>query len=290
MNLAAQAVLDHLSLEKVQEDSFVTVHQNEGSRQVFGGQLMAQSLVAASTSVPSEKKLVSYQSIFTAPADIAKSIHYKVKSLHEGKSFSLRQVVAQQHNKLCFQATVSFQSIDEGLEFHQSMPSVPTPYECADLPEMVAAYQKHFPDHLGKVDAAASLPPQAVDMRFVDINRFLAPSTDSVGQFIWVRFDADLGGDHERHKQVLAYVSDQTIAHVATAPHGLGGVNPKLRLVSLDHSLWFHRPFAADDWLLLARQCESTSAGRALVTGQIFDQAGTLVASLAQQALVRLVS
>lgn len=289
MNRMAKSVLDHLNLKESAEGLFSTVHQNEGWQQVFGGQLMAQSLCAASNTVSVNKRLVSYQSMFSSPADTSKRIDYNVDSIREGRSFSMRQVVAKQAGGSCFQTTILFQSDEIGLNSHGPMPIVPLPHECADLQEMVAAYQKSFPDHLEKLDPSISLPPQAVEMRFVDINRFLESSTELVDQMVWIKFASPIGEDSERHKQVLAYASDQAISHVVAQPHGLGGLNPKLRLVSLDHSMWFHHPFSADDWLLLVRRCQSTTSGRALVTGEVFDQGGTMVASLAQQALAKLV-
>lgn len=287
MNEAVKTVLEHLVLELNPDGSFSNVHKSEGWRQVFGGQLMAQAIRAATNTVASEKKLVSFQSIFASPGDTSKRIDYKVEDIREGKSFSMRQVIASQNGKACFHASALFQLDENGLDHQIPMPDVPPPERCADFPEIASTYRKYYPNHLGHIDASKPLPDQPIEMRFANIDQFLKPSDEVVDQCIWIKLDADIGSDQEQHKQVLAYASDQTISHIVAQPHGLGGLNPKLRLVSLDHAMWFHSSFRADDWLLLVRHCQSTSSGRALVTGEVFDGEGKLVASLAQQALVR---
>lgn len=288
MTAAATTVLEHLDLSESANGSFSTIHPNEGWRQVFGGQLMAQSISAACKTTVANKKLASFQSTFTSPAETSARIDYQVQSIREGRSFSMRQVVAQQATKECYRATIVFQADEAGLDSHSPMPTVPQPGACADFQDMVAAYRNHFPDHLTNTDASTPLPPQPIEMRFVNIDALLHTSTDVMDQLVWIKFAAKVGDDRERHKQILAYASDQAISHLVAGPHGLGGLNPNLRLVSLDHTMWFHRPFSVDEWLLLVRRCQSLNSGRALITGEVFDQTGTLVASLTQQALARL--
>ncbi len=288
MNQAAEKVLGHLVLKQSSDDLFTTVNKNEGWGQVFGGQLMAQAVCAATATLSPEKKLVSFQATFAAPTDTSKPISYKVQDIREGKSFSMRQVVATQSDQACFHANLSFQIQEEGLEYYIGAPTAPPPSECADLREIVSRYKKYYPDHLHGLDTADPLPTQPIDMRFANIDQFLQSSTDAVDQLVWIKLDAVIGDNQEHHKQVLTYASDQTVSHIVAQPHNLGGLNPKLRLTSLDHAMWFHSSFRADDWLLLVRHCQAITSGRALVTGEVFDQDGLLVASLAQQALVRL--
>lgn len=288
MNDASKTVLEHLVLEQTQNGSFSTVNKNEGWQQVFGGQLMAQAINAATNTVSPEKKLVSFHSLFSSPGDTATRIGYNVANIREGNSFSMRQVTANQNDQTIFHTNASFQVDEKGMDFQVRMPDAPAPSECADLREIVSAYQEYYPDHLREIDVAEPLPPQPIAMRFANIDQLLRSSTNAIDQIIWIKLDAEIGGDQERHKQVLAYASDQTISHMVAQPHGLGGLNPKLRLVSLDHAMWFHNSFCMNDWLLLVRRCQSTTSGRALVTGEVFDGNGKLVASLAQQALVRL--
>lgn len=288
MNEAAKKVLHHLVLEETTDGSFSSVYENEGWQQVFGGQLMAQAVKAATNTVSGDKGLVSFHSTFASTADISQKIIYGVEDIREGNSFSMRRVVASQNKQARFHANISFQVDDDGLDFQARMPDVSPPDQCADLYEVVSTYQKYYPEHLGDVDAVKPLPHQPVEMRFANVDRFLKPTADLIDQAIWIKLDADIGDGQETHKQVLAYASDQSISHVVAQPHGLGGLNPKLRLISLDHAMWFHRAFRADDWLLLVRRCQSTASGRALVTGEFFNSGGALVASLAQQALVRI--
>jgi len=283
MTAAAQRVLNHLNLTKEESGKFKSTHENEGWQQVFGGQLMAQAVVAATHTVPEDKSLASFQCTFIAPGDVALPLYYHVETLQ----FSMRSVTAQQENRTCFLATIMFQRDDDGLTHGSNAPKVPPPAECADLVEMASAYQERFADHLGDNFNPESLPPQPIDMRFANIQEFLTPAATQSQQALWIKLDAHIDDDQERHKQVLAYASDQTIAHVVAQPHGLGGLNPRLRLVSLDHAMWFHQPIRANEWMLLVRDCPAAISGRALVRGSVYDESGALIASLTQQALAR---
>ena len=287
MNDAAAVVLKHLVLEEKGADRFRSVHPNEGARQVFGGQLMAQSLCAASKTVTTDHHLASFHASFTSPADRALEIDYQVARTREGRTFAARNVIASQSSIACFQATVSFQAPGEGLEHCAPMPDVPLPRSCADLAEVVRAYRMVYPDHLPE-GAETSLPQQPVNMCFVNVEELLTPSDEPVEQRIWIRLDAAVGANPVSHKLLLAYMSDQTLAHVVAQPHGIGGLNPRLRFLSLDHSMWYHRPCRVDEWLLLVRRCESAASGRAIVRGEVFDSGGVLVALLAQEAFVRM--
>jgi acyl-CoA thioesterase II len=285
MNDAAKTVLDHLTLDETQQAKFLSVNKNEGWAQVFGGQLMAQALGAAQRTVPVEKRIVAFHASFTSRVDVSEKIEYSVEHVREGRRFATRNVVAKQTNAEKFDAKVSFQTEENGLESSERIPDVAPPEACATLAEVVDAYREIFPDHLPD-NAGQSLPEQAIEMRFANIDSFLNSSKDARDHLVWIRFDADVGPDPEQHKQILAYASDQSLSHIVAQPHGLGGLNPKLSFVSLEHNMWFHRPFRADEWLLLVRRCQSATSGRAIVQGEIFRRDGTLVALLAQEALV----
>ena len=289
MNERAQLVVDHTELSETGTSTFISLHKNEGWHQVFGGQLIIQALKAGSCTVPDDKKLISFHSIFVAPGDLSSRITYRVDVLRDGKSFSTREVVATQNDKIRFKATITFQVDEVGLDYQSDMPEIARPEDCADLEGIELVYREYYPEHLGEIDTSRKIPEQAIEIRFVDVEHFLKPTDKSSEQSVWIKFNGELGGGQEDHKHILAYASDQSISHVAVQPHGLGGFNPKLRFVSLDHAMWFHRPFRADDWLLLVRNCLSNHSGRVLVKGNIYTRSGALVASLAQEGLIRVV-
>ena len=291
MNEAAKALLNHLRLEPKGHHTYTSIHANDGGLQVFGGQLMAQAIHAAADTVPADRALASFQTTFSSPAEIKDKIDYRVVDVRSGKSFSQRQIVGQQGERPCVHVNALFQKVAQqeklGARYQVQPPDQPGPDQCLSQHEVVAIYHSYYPDHLGSIDGF-ELPPQPLDIRFVNPQEFFDPTTKNIDQRIWVRMDAELGHNLEHHKQILIYATDLMNAHLAAQPQGWGGLNPRLRLTSLDHALWFHGSFRMDDWLLMVRRCRVIHAERALISGEVFDAKGSLVATLAQQALVRL--
>lgn len=283
-----QAVLNHLDLKKTQDNHFVSTHANEGWYQVFGGQFMAQALTAASRSVPEERKLASYHSSFLNPGRLDSPIEYRVHILRDSRSFSTRRVTAIQDEISLYEMTTSFKKDELGLEHQVTMPNVAEPDACPHSEETRAIYSKHFPGHLPEIDPSTESLQPIFETRLANIETFLKPTGRDESHPMWMRFCTDLNLPREQHKPLLAYASDLGMGHITAQPHGIGGFNHDLRYVSLDHSMWFHRPFRADEWMLLVRDCPSTYAGRGLVRGTFFTRSGELAASFVQDGLFRL--
>lgn len=283
-----QAVLNHLDLEKTQDNHFVSTHENEGWTSVFGGQFMAQALMAARNSVPDERKLASYHSAFLNPGRLDSPIEYRVHTLRDSRSFSTRRVTAVQDEVSLYEMTASFKRQETGLEHQFTMPDVAGPDACPRTSETRAIYSKHFPGHLPDT----ALPTESIqpifETRLASIETFLKPTGRNDSHPMWTRFCADLSLPHEHHKPLLAYASDMGMGHITAQPHGIGGFNHALRYVSLDHAMWFHRPFQVDEWMLLVRDCPSTHSGRGLVRGTFFTRSGALAASFVQDGLFRM--
>lgn len=282
-----QAVRNHLDLNKIDEDRFIGAHSNEGYHQVFGGQLMAQSLVAASQTVTDERKIISYHSTFVHPGNRSHPIEYEVTRIRDSNNFATRRVTALQQESLIHEMTVSFQQSEDGLNYQNIVPKVPKPDECCDLDGMAETYREYFPNHFPEINTTEIREKPVIDMRFVDAPLFLKSKGRVTDHLVWLRFNDHLPIELEQHKNILAYVSDQAISHIIVQPLGLGGFNPKLRFVSLDHAMWFHRPFRADEWLLLVRSCHSTFSGRGIVKGTFYTATGELAASITQEGLMR---
>lgn len=287
-----QAVLNHLDLERTQDNHFVTTHKNEGWYQVFGGQIMAQALMAARRSVPEERNLASYHSAFLNPGRLDSPIEYRVHTLRDSRSFSTRRITAVQDEVSLYEMTASFKKEEAGLEHQVTMPNVAGPDACPRSEETRAIYSKHFPGHLPETDPEADPSTESLqpifETRLASIETFLKPTGRDESHPMWMRFCAELNLPHEQHKSLLAYASDLGMGHITAQPHGIGGFNHDLRYVSLDHAMWFHRPFRADEWMLLVRDCPSTHSGRGLVRGTFFTESGDLAASFVQDGLFRM--
>jgi acyl-CoA thioesterase II len=287
MNEATQRVLRSLELVHESSSAYLSSNENEGQEQVFGGQLIAQSLRAASLTQKDSKRIASLHLSFLSRAELQAPLKFRVDVIRDGSSFTRSHVYASQNDDLRATALITFNQSSHGLEHQATMPVVPGPQECADLAAVEQIYRKYYPNDLGVAANSTALPVQSVDMRFVDPDSLLQPEGESTNQMVWVRFAQVLEPDLELHKVILGYMSDQSIAHIALQPHALGAYNPKLRFLSIDHSISFHRPMRADDWLLLVRCCESLTQGLALVTGSFYSKDGSLVASMSQTAYIR---
>jgi acyl-CoA thioesterase-2 len=276
----ADEILSLLDLEQVGEDVFRGYSPPTAVRQVYGGQAVAQALVAAQRTVPSDRPVHSLHAYFILRGDPRTPIAYSVERVRDGKSFTTRRCVATQHGRAIFSLEASFQVVETGLEHALPMPAAPRP---ETLPSIDAVAER----------LAAFLSPSAengretfpIDLRIVPP----APRDARAGprQSIWFRFAGRLPDRQATHSAALAYLSDMTLLETALVTHGRSIFDRDLQVASLDHAVWFHRPFRADEWLLYAQDSPVAFGARALTRGLLYSADGRLVASVAQEGLIR---
>jgi acyl-CoA thioesterase-2 len=280
-----QAVVDGLvrllDLEKIEEDIFRGVSPKARWQRVFGGQVAGQALVAAGRTVPSERHVHSLHSYFIRPGDPAVPIVYEVDRVRDGRSFSTRRVVAVQHGKAIFSLSASFQLDQPGIDHQSAMPDAPPPESLPTLEERYA----------DSPEAAAffKMLPRPIDLRYVDDPPWQqhanGPRTGLTR--VWMRANGRLPDEPLTHVCVLTFASDMTLLDSVLVRHGLApGIDP-ISMASLDHAMWFERPFRADEWLLYASKSPSASGSRGLATGRFFAQDGRQVASVVQEGMIR---
>jgi acyl-CoA thioesterase-2 len=282
MSRALEQLLSILDLETLEKNLYRGLSPQAGWQRVFGGQVIGQALVAASRTV--EGRLAhSLHAYFLRAGDPAIPIIYEVDRIRDGGSFSTRRVVAIQHGQAIFSMAASFHNEEGGLHHQIKMPDVPSPEALPSEAEL-------------KERLTGRLPPQVkaywdrerpIEIRPVDLGRYFSPENRAPSQQVWIRATGNLGDDPALHQCVLAYASDFTLLDTALIAHGRFVFDPRLMLASLDHAIWFHRKFRADEWLLYAQDSPSSSAGRAFCRGTLFTRGGELVASTAQEGLVR---
>jgi acyl-CoA thioesterase II len=280
MSEALHDLIALLDLEPIEVNLFRGVQPNESRQRVFGGQVAGQALVAAARTIDEPGRLVhSLHAYFLLPGDPLIPIVYEVDRIRDGKSFSTRRVVAIQHGRAIFNLQASFHDSEPGLDFGLTAPDgVPDP---ESLPDRRTRYAAHR-DKLGEWYER----PQPIDMRYVGPDPVLDPGAKASGQLVWLRADGSLPDDPVLHACVVTYASDMTLLDTSLRPFGLSSLTDNLMMASLDHAMWFHRPFRADDWLLYDQISPSASAGLGLSTARLF-QHGILVADVAQEGLIR---
>ena len=282
MSTVRADLLQLLDLERLEINLFRGLSRDIGSPQVFGGQVLGQALMAASRTVEPERAVHSLHSYFLRRGDFDAPIVYEVDRSRDGASFTNRRVVAIQHGQQIFHLSASFQLPEDGPDHQVEAPAVTPPEE---LPDLTATVRRRLED----------LPDQR--RRFWERDRpFEFRSVEAIDdgrprpgvRHIWFRLAGKCPDDDaELHRCLLAYVSDFHLLETATLPHGLSFHTGRVLLASLDHGMWFHRPFRIDDWLLYALISPSSSGARGMAFGRIFDRAGRLVASTAQEGLMR---
>ncbi|WNJ20611.1 acyl-CoA thioesterase II [Pontibacter sp. G13] len=273
-----------LQLERLEKNLFRGNSRDIGSKYVFGGQVLAQGLSAASQTVEEPRLAHSLHGYFILPGDIQAPIVYQVDRTRDGKSFTTRRVTAIQHGKAIFHMAASFQVEEEGLEHQIEMPDVPTPDQ---LTEVQAAMQQaidQLPDRLRRVFNRE----RPVEFCPVEPLNPFQPDKHPAKRNIWIRTNGQLPDDPNMHRNALAYASDFNFITTALLPHGISWLDPKLQIASLDHAMWFHRPFRADEWLLYHIDSPNANGARGLSRGSIYNTDGVLVASVAQEGLMRL--
>lgn len=277
-------LLKLLDLEPLGEDRFRGYSPKSWSRQVYGGQAVAQALVASTRTVDLYRSCHSLHAYFVLAGDPAIPIDFAVERVRDGRSFATRRCVAKQHERVIFTMESSFQRRENGLSHASVMPKAPDPETLDGIEALVESFKSFLPEPIEKWLKR----PRPIDMRFVAPLKMLFPDRDGAGQMIWFRVDGPLSDDQPTHNALLAYISDMTLLNTALLRHGRTIFDPKIQVASLDHALWLHDDFRADDWLLYVQESPAAGFARALTRGQIFTREGRLIASVAQEGLIRL--
>jgi len=275
-----------MNLERLDANLFRGNSWDLGFRALFGGQVLGQSLIAATETVAKDRICHSYHSYFLLPGDAKLPVIYEVESVRDGGSFSTRRVKAIQNGKNIFYMTASFQVEEDNLS-HQfaEMPTVPS---ATTTLSDVEFYQQN-PTLIGRGMRDAMPYHAAIELRSVNaLNPYTATKTKPLKQ-VWLRATEKLNDDPTLNQSVLAYASDFHFLGTALQPHGVAVNNPKLRIATIDHAIWFHKPVQMNEWHLYAMESPYSGNARGLVNGKIFNKQGELVASTAQEGLLRLI-
>ena len=284
MTDAIAPLLALLDLEPLEVNIYRGQNRDLGSGRVFGGQVFAQALVAARRTVEQPREAHSVHGYFILPGDLAEPIVYFVDRLRDGGSFTTRRVTAIQHGHAIFNLSASFQVHEEGREHQDAMPAVPPPDELAPELQLIREMADRIPEPLRRV----LTQDRPLDLRPVDpVDPFKPLAPRPAVRHVWFRALGTLPDETLIHQAILAYASDYGLLPTALYPHGLTFRSPGLQMASLDHSLWLHRPFRVDEWLLYAMNSPTAAGGRGFVHGSIFTRDGRLVASVAQEGLMR---
>ena len=274
-----------LDLEELEVNIFRGVSRDIGSGRVYGGQVLAQALVAVGRTVESRRTVHSLHSYFILPGDVAAPIVYFVERLRDGRSFTTRRVTAIQHGQAIFEMAASFHGAEPGVTHQAEMPEVPAPETLEPDVERLRAVADRIPERLRPFFTRE----RPLDWRTVNPGDPFHAEPRPACRYAWFRAAGTLPTDDAlRHQSVLAYASDYGLLGTAFLPHGFVFHTPGLQAATLDHALWFHRPFRADEWLLYATDSPSAAGARGFARGSVFTRDGRLVASVAQEGLMRL--
>ena len=280
---AIDSLLSILDLEPLEDNLFRGRSPQQSWQRVFGGQVLGQALVAAVRTVAPERVAHSLHAYFLLGGDPARPIVYSVERVRDGGSFTTRRVTAIQHGRPMFVMSVSFHKAEAGLDHQSGMPSVPGPEDLPSEQELEARLLAHLPENIRSYWERE----RPIELRPVDVSRYLAREPRPPEQHVWMRATGPLPHDFPLHQCVLAYASDFSLLDTALIAHGKLMFDKDIQLASLDHALWFHRPFRADEWLLYAQDSPSSHGARGFCRGSIFTRDGQLVASVAQEGLMR---
>ena len=276
-------LLHLLTLERIEDNIFRGESRDLGGERVFGGQVLGQALTAASYTVTG-RDVHSLHAYFLHPGDVNAHIVYEVDVARDGKSFSNRRVVAIQHGRPIFNMTASFQVPEQGLSHQAAMPNVPGPDGLPDVREIPPEILANIPEKMQRF----LTHERPFEVRPVEPIQVLAPPPAPPQRHIWIKTIERLPDAADLHRNLLAYVSDYQLVGTATLPHGIHFAAGNVQMASLDHAMWFHRPFRIDEWLLYAMDSPNASSARGFALGRFFAQDGTLVASTAQEGLIRI--
>ena len=282
MNRLLEDLIKVMTLERLEIDLFRGESRDVGSPQVFGGQVLGQALVAATATVE-DRAAHSLHAYFLRRGDFNSPIVYEVDRALDGKHFSSRRVVAIQHGRQIFNMSASFQAPETGLDHQISIPDVPKPETLPD----VESYYREMGDKLPEAARRILEQKRPFEFRPVQPPDYLRREKSAGLKYIWFRAVDTLPDGEALHRSLLAYVSDFHLLDTALKPHGISMISPKLVIASIDHAMWFHRSARVDDWLLYAIDSPSASGARGFTRGSVFARDGRLVASAAQEGLIR---
>ncbi|MEG6508099.1 acyl-CoA thioesterase II [Methyloligella sp. 2.7D] len=287
MSAALDTLLSTLDLEPLERNLYRGLSPQVGWQRVFGGQVIGQALVAAYRTVE-ERTVHSLHGYFLRPGDPSVPIIYEVDRLRDGKSFTTRQVIAIQHGQPIFSMAASFHLDEAGLSHQVEMPDVPPPEELPSEAELKAQLLGRMPPEM----AAYWRSERPIEIRPVDLSRYAKRERRAPQQAVWLKANGDLhplerADGLPLHQCILAYASDFTLLDTGLLAHGRFVFDRDMMLASLDHAIWFHRDFRADDWLLYVQDSPSSSGARAFCRGMVFTRDGVLAASTAQEGLIR---
>lgn len=276
-------LVSQLSLEKLEENLFRGQSQDLGWGIVFGGQVLGQALTAAMRTVADERPVHSLHAYFLRPGDVKAPIVYEVDRIRDGSSFTTRRVVAIQHGEAIFNLAASFQKSEEGFSHQDPMPAVPMP---ETLPTDQSRFARHG-DHLPQAMKAWALAERPIEARTVEDDDPFHPVPRPPDRHVWFKAQHRLPDAPGLHQALLAYASDSAFITTAMKPHGVTWWTKGMQVASLDHAVWFHRPFRVDEWLLHVMHSPNAAGSRGLVFGRVYTRDGLLVASTAQEGLTR---
>jgi acyl-CoA thioesterase-2 len=279
---ALDQLVELLDLEQIETNIFRGNSPDENRQRVFGGQVAGQALVAAGRTVPVERRVHSLHAYFLRPGDPTVPIVYEVDRIRDGRSFTTRRVVAVQHGKAIFNLSASFQVHEDGIDHQGEMPVAPEP---ESLPTMIERLE------------AAGIPgdafwsrPRPIDVRYVENPPWLTQDDQPrARQMVWMRADGVLADDPLLHVCAMTYASDMTLLDSVLMAHGLSWQSGRINGASLDHAMWFHRPFRADDWLLYVQESPTSAGARGLARGDLWTRDGRHVVSVVQEGLLRII-
>lgn len=278
-----EQLINTLDLEQLEHNLYRGTSPDIGWQRVFGGQVIAQALVAAQRTVDADRFVHSLHAYFVRPGDPSVPIVYQVERLRDGGSFATRHVQAIQHGRAIFTLSSSFQRDEEGYEHQIALPDVPAPEELMDEAEFKRIFLPKAPEAIRRYWER----PRPIELRPTSLKHYLTTEKLEPLQDVWVRTVGDVPGDRGVQAAILAYLSDMTLLDASLYPHGTSVFDPRLQAASLDHAMWFHRPIRFDDWLLYSQDSPSASGGRGMTRGSLYTRSGVLVASVAQEGLIR---
>jgi len=284
MSKVLDQLVSLLNMEAIEEDLFRGASQDLGFRQLFGGQVLGQSLSAASQTVGGGRLVHSLHGYFLRPGDAGLPIVYQVERVRDGGSFSTRRVTAIQKGKTIFTCAASFQGVEEGFQHQLQMPDVQGPDSLKSETELARMVADKLPERMR--ERAVSDKP--IDIRPVSLNNPFDPKPAEPVKHVWFRADGELPDNPALHQYLLAYASDFGLLTTSMLPHGVSVWQKFMQVASLDHAIWFHQPLRMDEWLLYSMDSPWAGNARGFSRASIFNQAGELVASVAQEGLIRL--
>ena len=283
MTTTLDELLELIDLEPIEHNIYRGLNRDIGSGRVFGGQVLSQALVAARRTVEGARDAHSLHAYFILAGDLDVPIVYFVDALRDGGSFSTRRVTAIQHGRAIFNLSASFHDPQEGVEHQGDAPGAPDPEGLTPELDRIRAVADRIPEEV----RAVLTQDRPIDFRVVDPVDLIDPEPCAPQRMTWFRAQGPMPDDLLSQQAVLAYASDYGLLGAVLQPHGLTVRSPELQVASLDHAMWFHRPFRADEWLLYVVDSPAAAGARGFARGSVFTRDGTLVASVAQEGLTR---